>query len=108
MKLHEILKSQSWILIGCCSILDGKNESDAKDGLEEGDATEGDATLPRELERRRRQLRGLEVVERLLGSSPMRELVRMVEETGLAPSTSGGKTGHVRPTTHGKAPTKNF
>ena len=62
----------------------------------------------RELERRRRQLRGMEVAERLHGSLPMRKLVRMIEEEGPVQSMSWGKVGYIRPTTSGKALTKNF
>ena len=96
------------MLIGHCFIPDGKDESETQGGQEEGhpagDTLRKNATIPR----RDRQLRGLEMAGRPLGSSPTRQLVRIVAETGPAPSMSRGKVGHVRPTVGGKARCKEF
>ena len=76
------MSTHRWLL----HISDNGNKGDAQGGTEEGNAT-----LPRELEKRRRPLRGMEAVGRSQGSSPMRTLVQMVREVGPTRSMSCGR-----------------
>ena len=106
-ELWVTLKGPPWMLIGCCFIPDGKNESNTKVGwrrvTQSGIPSERQPPSQEELVMWVEQLRDLEMAGRLPGSSTTRQLAWIVAEVGLAPTVSG-EVGHVRPTTGGKTP----
>ena len=65
----------------------------------------GTPPSPRDVEKRSKQLEGLEAAGKLPGSPPMQALARMAAEVG--PSMSSQETSHIRPTVGGNASTKN-
>ena len=109
MKMKELCATSKGLpqtLIGHCSISGGKNESDVKgrqkEGSQPGVPLGSTPSSPEELVSRERQLRGMEMVGRLLSSSPAWLLVRMVVE--VEPFISMGQAGCIRPTIGRKAP----
>ena len=69
---------------------------------------EEDATLPGRAGEKKEAAEEVGSSGRSPGFLLTRELVWMVEEVGPAPSTSRDEENHVRLTTGGKTPTKNF
>ena len=104
---HATSKGPPQTLIGHCSISDAMNEVMLRVGRRRGPQLGiSSGSTPEELVRRERQLRGLEMAGRLLGSSPTQLLVRMAAEVG--PSTLREEAGHIRPIIGGMAPCKEF
>ena len=109
-RLCATLKSPPWSLTSCCSIYMTRMKVTPMVGLKRGpplgSPSGSTPSSPSKLERRMRQLEGLEAAGRSLGSSLSQMLAKVAAEVG--PLKRSTKAGYVRPTEGGRLPTKSF